>query len=121
MVVVRRLGHQVPGAGPVIFFDQPVRIELLRLPQGADVLVAEFRRMAVMPDVILILGCSLDIHVPGVPVAEHRDALRSPVAPDAELGVPEPFRGGILPQGFKRRLKSHVVFLLLCFICLHYT
>ena len=98
MIMMGCLGHQVPGSCLVILCDQCVRIKLLRLPQGADILVSEFGRMAVVAQMILILRLALDIHVPRIPVAEHRHALRSPVAPDSEFGVPEPFRCGILSQ-----------------------
>ena len=98
MVMMHCLGHQVPGPGLVVFCHQCVRIKLLRLPQGADILIPEFGRMPVMPQVVFILRLSLDIHIPGIPVPEHRYALGTPVAPDSEFGIPEPFRRGILPQ-----------------------
>ena len=115
VVVVGGLGHQVPCAGLPVPLRQAFGIEVLRLPHGADILPADLRRMAVVAQVVFILGRAFDIHVPGVPVPEHRDALRSPVAPDAELGVPEPFRRFIAAQGFKGGFKmlAHQGFLLL--------
>ena len=105
VVVVGALGHQVAGTGLVIPVGQGFRIEVFRFPEGADVLVAEFGRVAVMADMVFILGGSLHVHITGVPVTEHGDALGAPVAPDAEFGVPEPFRGGIGAEGFEGWIK----------------
>ena len=49
---------------------------------------------------------ALLIHRPGIPVAATGDALRPPVRPDAELGVPEPFGALVMFEGFGRGLKG---------------
>ncbi len=46
--------------------------------------------MAVGFDVVVVLAGALDVHVAGVPVAVFDAGLRTPVGPDAELGVVEP-------------------------------
>ena len=118
MVMVGRLGHQVSGPRPVIFLDQPLRVELFRLPQGADILVSEAGRMAVVPQVVFVLGRALDIHVPGIPVPEHGHALRPPVAPDSEFRVPEPFRSAVGTQRIKGcfKLRMHAGVSPFCFV-----
>ena len=99
------LAHKVACAGLHIEIHQSVGIEFLRLPQRADILVAELRRMAVMADVVQILLGALYVHVAGIPVAVHRDRLRSPVRPDAEFRIAEPVRALVFPQRFKACLE----------------
>ena len=84
------------------------RIKGLRLPQRTQILVAEFGWMAVMPHMVFILRRPLNVHVSGIPVPEHGHALRSPVAPDAELRVAEPFGHFIGAQGFKTGFKARI-------------
>jgi hypothetical protein len=105
MVVMHCLAHKVACAGLHIEIHQSVGIEFLRLPQRADILVAELRRMAVMADVVQILLGALYVHVAGIPVAVHRDRLRSPVRPDAEFCIAEPVRALVFPQRFKACLE----------------
>ena len=47
----------------------------------------------------LILVGTLHVHVSRIPVARFRNALRTPVRPDAELRIAIPFRRVILQQG----------------------
>src|SRR5262245_19443562 len=61
--------------------------------------------MAVVLEVIFVLGMSLLIKLPGVPVAVHRDGLRTPMGPNAEFGVAEPFGAMVLGQGFHGGLE----------------
>lgn len=63
------------------------RVPLLRLPERDDVLVPVRGRVAVGGQMVLILTVARRVHVLGVPVACHRHGLRSPMSPDAELGV----------------------------------
>ena len=80
MVVVGALGHEIAGAGLPIPVRQGFGIEMLRLPEGADVLVAELRRVTVVPQVVFILRGAFDVHIAGVPVPEHGYALGAPMA-----------------------------------------
>ena len=91
VVVMGGLRHKIPCSRIVIQLHQFFRTEIFRLPECTDILVSESGRMAVGPDVIIVLRASLNIHVPRVPVSEHRYTLRPPVAPDSKLRVPEPF------------------------------
>src|ERR1017187_4427651 len=83
-----------------------VRVELVAFPGGDDVLEAELAGVPVGGDVILVLLAALHVHVAGIPVAVFGGRLRTPVRPDAELGIAEPFGNLVLPQrftgGFKR-------------------
>src|SRR5216683_288963 len=47
--------------------------------------------MAVVVDLKLIVGMSLDVHVSRVPIALFGETLRAPVRPYAELRIPKPF------------------------------
>ena len=98
VIVMGALAHEITGTGIVVFFHQPFGVKLFRFPQGTDVFIAEFGRMAIVAHMVFILLGALDVHVPGIPVAKHGDALGAPVAPDAEFGIPEPFGSRILAQ-----------------------
>src|SRR5882762_695900 len=54
--------------------------------------------MAVVVDLKLIVGMSLDVHVSRVPIALFGETLRAPVRPYAELRIPKPFGRAILFQ-----------------------
>src|SRR3954452_14246854 len=86
-------GHQVIG------------IKLLRLPGRNDILEAEFRRVTVLLQVVLVLAVAFDVHVAGVPVAVFRRRLRAPVSPYAELRVTEPVGHAISREGLPCPLK----------------
>lgn len=58
-----------------------------------------------MFDMIVILGVSLDVHLPGVPISVFWDTLRTPMSPYSELCVAEPLGNLILSQGLKCGLK----------------
>src|ERR1700687_4601776 len=85
--------------------EQMIRIELVGLPYGNNILIADARGVAVCLDVIFVLLMSLDIHIAGVPVAVFDCGLRSPMRPDAEFGVAVPV--GRLPflERFARALE----------------
>ena len=57
---------------------------------------------------MLVLPVALDVHVLGVPVALHRHGLRSPVGPDAELGVAEPVGALVLLERVQLALERPV-------------
>ncbi len=98
MIMVGSLGHKEPGARPVIFLHQALRVKMFRLPQRADVLIAELGRMAVSPQMVFILFRPLYVHISCVPIPAHGYGLGTPVAPDPELYVPEPLRAPELCQ-----------------------
>src|ERR1035441_5171572 len=97
---------EVLRAGLFVEADQVVRVELVAPPGGDDVFESELAGMPIGRDVILVLLAALHVHVAGVPVAGFGGRLRTPVGPDAELGIAEPFGNLVLPQrftcGFKR-------------------
>jgi hypothetical protein len=95
VVVVDAHGEEVLCAG----FDVEVH-EVFGIPAGGfelgdEVFVADFGGVAVGLDVVVVLSGALHVHVAGVPVAVFDGGLRSPVGPDAELGVGEPGREAI--------------------------
>ena len=106
IVVVHAHAHEVFCAGFFIKVHKKVGIELVGLPGGDDVFESEFRRMPVVLDVILVLPLALDIHVSRVPVAAFSGRLRSPMGPDAELGVAEPVRNFIRFKRFAGSLEG---------------
>ena len=108
VVVVRAHAHEVLGPGLLVELHQAIGIPLLGLPQGDDVLVAELRGVAVMLEVVLVVLAALLVHAAGVPVAVHGHGLRTPVGPDAELGVAEPVRTLVLLERIHRRLERPV-------------
>jgi len=64
--------------------------------------------MPTMHNLVIIVSMPFLIYFAGIPVALFRDALSGPVCPDAELGIPEPFRALILPARAAKRLKAPV-------------
>jgi hypothetical protein len=90
VVVVNAHGEEIFCSG----FDVEVH-EVVGVPAGGfelrdEIFVADFGGMAVGFDVVVVLAGALDVHVAGVPVAVFDAGLRTPVGPDAELGVVEP-------------------------------
>ncbi len=71
---------------------------------GDEVFVTDFGGVAVVLDVVVVLVGALDVHEAGVPVAVFDGGLRSPVGPDAELGVGEPGGDAVGGEGFARAL-----------------
>ena len=104
-VVMHAHAAEIFRAGFLVELHQVVGIELVGLPGGDHVLESEFRGVAVGLHVIFVLPVALDVHVAGVPVAVLGGGLRSPMRPDAELGVAIP--GGNLPvlERFARALE----------------
>ena len=92
VVVVDAHSHEVFRARLLVELHQVIGIELVGRPHLADVFVAELRGMAKARDVILILRAALNVDVARIPVAILRDRLRSPMRPDAKLGIAEPLR-----------------------------
>ena len=92
-------GEEVLCAG----FDVEIH-EVVGIPAGGfeerdEVFVAELRGVTVGFDVVAVLAGVLDVHVAGVPVAKFNAGLRTPMRPDAELGVVEPGREAVGLEG----------------------
>ena len=108
MVVVGH-AHEILRPGALVEADEVLGVPTLGLEQVADILEPELRRMAVFGDVKLVDRMRLNIHVLRIPVALLRHALRPPMRPHAELGIPEPVgRGLVILERFKVGLKRAV-------------
>ena len=83
-----------------------VGIELVGLPCGNQILESDLRRMAICLHVILVLLVALDVHVAGVPVAVFDGGLRTPMRPDAELGIAIPVRNLPFAKRLARTLEG---------------
>jgi hypothetical protein len=105
IVVMRPHAHEVSRAGLFVKFHQFFWIPLFSLPQWNYVLPAICGRMAPACEVVFVIRRALLIHLTGIPVAFHRHRLRTPVCPDAELGVAKPRRTRIIRQRIHCRLK----------------
>src|ERR1700691_1852095 len=88
----------------LIALNQLFRFPVEQRPLRTKVLISKCGRRTVMFQLKLIFFAILDIHVPRIPVACFRNALRTPVRPDAELRIAIPFRRLILQQGIPCRL-----------------
>src|ERR1700722_750714 len=69
-----------------------VGIPFLGLEQRDQVFVADFGRVSISLEVVLVLRAALDIHIPRIPVAIFDAGLRPPMRPDTEFCIAEPFR-----------------------------
>ena len=97
VVVMHAHGHEISRAHFDIQIHQLIGLPSVNHPVMADVLVAVFRRMAEVVEVVIILRASLQIHAARIPIALLGHGLRVPVRPRAELGVAPPFRHGVNP------------------------
>src|ERR1700736_5800713 len=61
--------------------------------------------MPVMLEMMRVVRVTGDVHPTGIPIPRARDGLRSPVRPDAELGIAEPIRCLVGLQRVCCRLK----------------
>lgn len=107
MIVMRSLCHKESGTGSDILVHKSIRVEVFRLPEGADIFIAENGRVTVMSHMIEVLFGVLNVHIAGVPVAEHGNGLGTPVAPDAEFRIPEPIGTTVLTERFKGCVKHN--------------
>ncbi len=100
------LYDEKPRAGIVINLDQPGRVELAGIPGVQHILVAGFRGMAEVADVVGVGWRSGLIDLPRVPVAALARGLRTEVNPEAELGLAQPGRlsGIVFGDGIPGRL-----------------
>ena len=92
VVVVVAQCHEVACTHALVEADQLLGVPVLGFPVVAEVFQSECGRVAEVVDVPVVLAAALVVHEAGVPVAVLGVALRSPVCPDAELGILEPFR-----------------------------
>src|SRR5579884_2116986 len=105
VVAVDAERDEVFGSGFFVAAYEGFRFPVLRSPVRDDVFVAHERRMPVMCDVKVVLPRPLDVHIARIPVALPRRALRTPMGPDAEFRIAEPFGAVILLQGLPRASK----------------
>ena len=99
VVVVVAQGHEVAGTHALVEVDQFFGIPVLCFPVVAQVFESEGGRVAEMADVPVVGTRTLIVHEAGIPVAGLSMALRSPMCPDTELGVLEPFRAFPVGEG----------------------
>ncbi len=104
VVVMLTEGHEIAGTHVLVELHQGVGVELVGFPFVNHILETELRGVAILRHVVDVLLTACEIHLAGIPVAVFRLALRTPVGPDSELGVFEPFGAfplaGALPGGF---------------------
>src|SRR6185312_2270920 len=98
VVMVHSHAYEILRAGFFIEFNEFLRFETFGFPMRDRVFIAEFRRMTVGFDVLVVLRASLHVHVPRIPIAVFNRGLRSPVRPNTELRVMEPFGNFVLTQ-----------------------
>ena len=82
--------YEILRTGTLIETDKPLRIPVLGFPLMGQVFESHFRRMVEMLEMIFVLARTLFIHIMRIPVSILGNTLRSPVRPDAELGIAEP-------------------------------
>ena len=87
------------GPRLLVEFHEPLGFPFFRFPKRNDVLVPVGGRVTKAGQVVAIIVRTLLIHFAGIPVAFHRDRLRSPMRPDAKLGIAKPLRAGIVREG----------------------
>ena len=106
VVTVDAHADEVLRARLAVQTHQGLGVEAFGLPQRDGVLVSELRRVPVSLQMILVLAAALHVHVAGVPVARADRRRRSPMRPDAELGIAEPRWTGVgmerIAGGLKR-------------------
>ena len=96
--------HEITGTHALVKTHQGIRLPLLCLPFVNHILEPKILRIAVFLHVHVVLPMSRIIHVASVPIARLRFALRSPMRPNAELGIAKPVRALVCRQRFPRRL-----------------
>src|SRR5437868_11702435 len=96
IIVMRGHCEEVASTRLCIASDQLFRPPVLRLPLPDDVNEASPARVSIMPEMVLVGSfaghprlAARQVHQPGVPVAPFGLALRAPMRPDSELGVPK--------------------------------
>ena len=98
IVMVRAHAHEILRAGLFVEFHQSLGIPVLGFPKGNDVLPAVGGGMTETREVVVIIGGALLVHLARIPVAHHRHGLRSPVGPNAELGIAKPLGVGVVGE-----------------------
>ena len=114
IVVMIREGDHVFRAHAPEELRKVIRVPLVGVPRVDHVLESERLLVAVQLPVAVEMPVTRDIHVPGIPVAGFRHALRPPVREDAELGVLIPLRRlKVRLHGFERGLEQRFDFVFL--------
>ena len=90
VVVMHALHDEEARAGVVIDLDEFGGVELGGIPGVQHVLIAGFRGMAEVADVVVVGRGSRLIDFARVPVAALARGLRTEVDPEAELGLAQP-------------------------------
>src|SRR5574344_2547334 len=98
--IIMMIGHckEVFGSCALIYGNQFLRVPFVCFPQGYPVFKPVFRRMSHSVYLIIIGAMTLHIHFSGIPVSVFSLALRSPVGPNTEFCITEPFRTLIVCQ-----------------------
>ena len=99
VVVVDAHGEEVFCAGLLVEIHEVLGVPTVGGEEMDEVLVADLGLRAEALEVVVVLLGAFDVHVAGVPVAVADGGLRTPVGPDAELGVGEPVGRGVGLEG----------------------
>src|ERR1700733_14354713 len=103
-IVVVGEGNENLRPRVLIALNQLFRIPVEQRPLRTKILISKGGRGTVMFQLKLVFVATLYIHVSRIPVACFRNALRTPMRPDAELRIAVPFRRLILKEGIPCRL-----------------
>src|SRR5580698_11003598 len=93
--MVHAHADEVLRAGLRVQIHQVLGVPLVALEQGDQVFVARLGRMPVGLEMVFILWSALDIHVAREPITILYAGLRSPMGPNAKLGIAEPLRNAV--------------------------
>ena len=107
--MMMRESREIFRTGFLVKMNEVLGIPVLGSPLMDDILETHLGGVAVMLALEFIVRAAELIHFLGIPVAHLRLALRTPVRPDAELCIAEPFGHLIIAaERFPRRLKGTV-------------
>src|ERR1035437_10341752 len=106
VVVVVRQADEIFRSCLYVQLHQLFRLPCLGFPQAVDLHDPESGRVPVMSDVVVVLWLTLPVHLPRIPVALLRNALRRPMGPDPKFCIAEPIWGLVLLERFPVRLEG---------------
>ena len=106
VVVMHAHAEEVLCASLLVETHQTIRVPFLCFPDIDQILVTDLGRMTIRFAVVQVLRLALHVHVARVPVAVFDRRLRSPMSPDAELGIAEPVRNLVGLQRFSGGQKG---------------
>src|SRR5215467_4837444 len=92
IIVMVRQRRKIFRARGHVKIHQLGGLPVFRLPQVIHLHPANFGRMTVGLQMVVVLFVSLDVHTARVPIALFGNALRTPVVPYSKLSVPKPVR-----------------------------